>query len=745
MGLVAVRWGRGMILALFAVAVSWVVAAPASAWTHPDPLPYREVSVPVGGDPVGAIMVIHGGAWNGGRERAVAVRSQAQRFVDQGWLVWNVDYRSGDDSIGDVLMWYRMLVAEFSGPICAWGESAGGHLALMLAALEHVNCVLSEGGPTDLTRMNPTLDQSPVPADRWQNSPLRYAIDQPEVFAETEMLLGSAENDLVIPVAPVREFAAALSDDTELQVMRDGTATFIHRNVDPAELEVHRHAERRLLARVAGASAEDTVGSVGVENGTLTVRGAAHAASNLVVTKTARGFDVTDPAGLQALDQCAEVTITRISCETTVGTASILAGDLNDRARITGGVATTIAGEDGDDTLIGGPGSDRLDGGAGKDSLDGGAGPDQMIGGAGTDVADYQSRSSALTLTLDSKANDGAAGEGDTLANDLEWVVGGSGNDKIVGSAAGEALMGQGGNDTIDGGLGADWIRGGAGTDVADYQSRSSALTLTLDSKANDGAAGEGDTLANDLEWVVGGSGNDKIVGSAAGEALMGQGGNDTIDGGLGADWIRGGAGTDVADYQSRSSALTLTLDSKANDGAAGEGDTLANDLEWVVGGSGNDKIVGSAAGEALMGQGGNDTIDGGLGADWIRGGAGKDSADYQIRVEPLTLTLDGKSGNDGAVGEGDTLADDLEWVIGGAGNDVLRGGPVADTLDGGAGDDDLDGLGGRDEVNGGPGADVVRSRDLLIDAIGCGGDEDSVVGDLLDSLLSDCELLDLI
>ena len=43
--------------------------------------------------------------------------------------------------------------------------------------------------------------------------------------------------------------------------------------------------------------------------------------------------------------------------------------------------------------------------------------------------------------------------------------------------------------------------------------------------------------------------------------------------------------------------------------------------------------------------------------------------------------------------------------------------------------------------MRGGAGADTVRSRDLLVDDIGCGAAKDQVVGDLLDLILKDCEL----
>ena len=67
---------------------------------------------------------------------------------------------------------------------------------------------------------------------------------------------------------------------------------------------------------------------------------------------------------------------------------------------------------------------------------------------------------------------------------------------------------------------------------------------------------------------LIGGSGNDRVVGNSSTNTLYGGAGNDILDGGLGADYLSGGGGTDTAYYASRSEALVLNLDGVANDGA---------------------------------------------------------------------------------------------------------------------------------------------------------------------------------
>ena len=170
-----------LFAAVLGVAALLIVpfAQAAAAEPEPEPLPYREIVAPANGrTPVGAMLLIHGGGWLQGEGGVIVMREAAQRYADQGWLVWNIDHRSGQNAFPDVQMWFRTLAAEVEGPICASGGSSGGHLALLLAAHEEVDCVISEGGPTDLTTLDDTVDEYAAAAfgdSRWENSPLRFA------------------------------------------------------------------------------------------------------------------------------------------------------------------------------------------------------------------------------------------------------------------------------------------------------------------------------------------------------------------------------------------------------------------------------------------------------------------------------------------------------------------------------------------------------------------------------------------
>jgi Ca2+-binding RTX toxin-like protein len=320
---------------------------------------------------------------------------------------------------------------------------------------------------------------------------------------------------------------------------------------------------------------------------------------------------------------------------------------------ITGSGGTNwLVGNEGADTIQGMGGADKLeasgcdadvlDGGAGADSLalggnttaQGGPDGDQILsdtgvcapgskddvhGGDGTDLADFSIVTGPLSVSLDDVGNDGWGGA-DNFHADVEDITAGAGGMVLIGSDGPNVLTGGPGNDLLDGRGGADQLSGREGIDVVDYSSRTVPVSLTLDNADNDGAAGEGDGIWADVENLRGGSAADTLAGNAL---------NNVLDGGLGADVMSGGDGVDAVDYFNRTVAVNVTLDSGAgNDGQAGEGDTIASDVEGAFGGLGNDTLAGNAANGFLSGFEGNDKLSDGGGADTLDAGAGNDEID---------------------------------------------------------------------------------------------------------------------
>jgi Ca2+-binding RTX toxin-like protein len=483
------------------------------------------------------------------------------------------------------------------------------------------------------------------------------------------------------------------------------------------------------------------------------------------------------------------------SCDSQ-GIASLVLslGDQNDSLTTDVALPTTVDAGDGNDQIQPmGAAAATVDAGAGDDTIRlTTSASDSFNGGTGRDSIDYGNRSAAIAVSLDDVSNDGAAGENDNVHSDIEVINGGSGPNTLTGSAGNESLYGHSDVDTIDGGGGNDTINAGAspdcgnpdvvdggdgnddvtvgavpavaggagddtihialvcdGTDIdggpgddwADLSTTADSLVVTLDGNANDGPRAGAMDMNVSTESVTGGYGDDVLIGDGGPNRIDGSYGGDLLDGGLGADVLTGGGGGfwvwgdafDVVDYSSRSAPVHADLSgSPGDDGEAGEGDTIASDVAGIWGGSGNDILEGGAN---------HDWFDGGAGADTISGGDGNDVVDYSLRTAPVTADLDGSPGNDGEAGEGDSIASDVESLVGGAGNDVLRGNAAGNSLWGLDGNDELEGGGEWDWVYGDAGDDKLLMRDNFTDKAFCGDGEDLLDRDAVDFVDDeDCE-----
>lgn len=165
-----------------------------------------------------------------------------------------------------------------------------------------------------------------------------------------------------------------------------------------------------------------------------------------------------------------------MKCENAIGGAG------NDTL-IGNGVANTLTGGNGSDTLNGGAGNDRLNGGAGNDKLTGAAGRDIMVGGPGNDIYLF-----------------GAAATQE--------------DDKVT-------ELGKAGSDTLDFSAFRTSVSLKLGTTV--LQTVHTKRRLKLNSTTT-------------FENVIGGSGNDTLVGNGIANTLTGGNGSDTLLGGLGND-----------------------------------------------------------------------------------------------------------------------------------------------------------------------------------------------------------------
>ncbi|MEU4691854.1 calcium-binding protein [Actinoplanes sp. NPDC023714] len=427
-----------------------------------------------------------------------------------------------------------------------------------------------------------------------------------------------------------------------------------------------------ISAGVLGSPAEAASTGVASASGTkITFKAAKGKQNTVVFTLSGRTVTIDDRVAIKAGKGCKAVKgdRTRVRC-TTAKTPTRLYAFLNDRndslvnkAR----VRIDADGGTGNDSLTGGvlndmlngrSGNDKLRGGAGGDLLMGGYGNDKIWGGAGHDIINGQSGNDAV---------DGQSGD--------DRVMGEIGNDHVYGGSGADQISGDVGVDKLYGGAGGDWIdatewdhaspdyySGGSGPDWISYASYQVGVVLDADGvKGDDGARGERDTIAADVEDIRGGAGNDVIAGTPGPNFLYGGPGNDTLRGGAGDDDLEGEEGRDR-----------------------------------LEGGSGNDELTGD---HPYASKFEGDTMLGGSGWDWV---------DYVLRTTGVVVDLDGAVGDDGQPGEKDTVGADVEQVTGGDGDDRITGNGGRNDLDGRDGDDVIRGGGGNDELHGGNGADAL-------------------------------------
>jgi Ca2+-binding RTX toxin-like protein len=322
------------------------------------------------------------------------------------------------------------------------------------------------------------------------------------------------------------------------------------------------------------------------------------------------------------------------------------------------GLGNVITGNNGHNTLDGGAGNDSLAGGGGTDLLIGGSGDDTLSGGAGVDTIDYSAAAGPVTVDLSLGA---AVGDGADVLIGVEAVIGSAAADEITGNGAANLLSGLAGDDYLEGGSGSDTLMGGEGADIlvggsgvdqASYANAQGAVAASL--ATSSGTAGDAaDDFIVGIENLLGGDFADTLEGNAAANLLEGGAGDDLLGGGAGADTLDGGAGVDTVTYAAAATTVTVQLTSSGGTATDqfGSTDTLIS-IDNVVGGSGDDVLLGNGNANQLEGGAGADNINGGAGDDLILGGAG------------------------------------VDVLVGTFGNDTLVGGADADVLNGGAGDD---------------------------------------------------------
>lgn len=253
-------------------------------------------------------------------------------------------------------------------------------------------------------------------------------------------------------------------------------------------------------------------------------------------------------------------------------------------------------------TLKAGSGSDRLN----VSSLPGNTAV-AFFAGLGNNTLAGPNLDSSWSIT---DTNSGQM-NGMTFQN-VQNLIGGWGND-VFSIADGKGVTGK-----IDGGFGVDFI---------DYSAWTTSLTVNLATGTANGI-GLG---VNHIEGVLGGSGNDTLIGNSANDILVGNGGDDTLQGGTGRSILIGGQGTDTLKAGTGDSLmiggstqydnLTAALLSLMNEWQRTDINYLerVNDLRNGGGLNGTNIL---ALGSTVIDDGLANSLTGNLGADWFFQGA---------------------------------------------------------------------------------------------------------------------------
>ncbi|SDE41084.1 Hemolysin-type calcium-binding repeat-containing protein [Belnapia rosea] len=248
----------------------------------------------------------------------------------------------------------------------------------------------------------------------------------------------------------------------------------------------------------------------------------------------------------------------------------------------------------------------------------------------------------------------------------------------------------------------------------------------------------------NDVISVLAGTtGSDLLDGGAGLDRLTGAETDDILIGGAGADTLNGGAGSDTADYSASGAMLVLTLSTSTTSSATSRpsggdatGDVLSN-IENVVGTAFGDLVSGNQLDNQLVGGLGNDTVRGNAGADLLYGDSTTEGA-AQGGVD----LVDGGDGNDTLHGgaANDSLLGSFgnDELHGDAGDDLLSSSSGDDLLDGGDGNDQFVASIGNDTLYGGAGNDDLNASSGNDEVHGGDGNDTATGADGTDSLAGD-------
>jgi dipeptidyl aminopeptidase/acylaminoacyl peptidase len=365
----------------------------------------------------------------------------------------------------------------------------------------------------------PEIDVALNPAtpdghDGWYRSDvsLTWSVVEPE--SPQWLVTTGCENRSITTDQPATSYPCAATSDgrtagpLEVTIKRDATAPTV-------TVTGVRDGTQYVLGSVPAAGCSTTDATSGVRTAA-----AVSVTGGPVGTVTATCTGAADNAGNAAAPASVTYVVKDRAC---AGVAATIVGTPgNDTINGTAAADVIVAG-DGNDTINGLDGNDIICGDYGNDRIKGGAGDDRYDAGAGVDTASFAASPAAVNANLTAGT---AAGEGNDQLVEIENLIGSSFDDVLIGEFGANAIRGGNGKDVIAGSRGNDQLFGDLGAD-------------TFYSGPGDDEAFGGDGA----DTINGDDDNDRLFGEAGDDALLGYAGNDALD--CGADFDRGNGGAE--------------------------------------------------------------------------------------------------------------------------------------------------------------------------------------------------------
>ena len=210
----------------------------------PGPLQVADLWLPEGRGPFPVVLMVHGGCWLSGVAKLTIMNYAAEDLRRRGIAVWNIEYRGVDRTGGgypgtfqdvaaaaDLLAGIAPTYHLRTDRIVAFGHSAGGHLALWLAARGRIPAgsplhaakplpiaaVVSSGGLPDLEVVRAGENCGAGTVEKLVGPP---SVQHPDVYADTspaelgvargQEALISGDQDPIAPPALAEAYVAKM-------------------------------------------------------------------------------------------------------------------------------------------------------------------------------------------------------------------------------------------------------------------------------------------------------------------------------------------------------------------------------------------------------------------------------------------------------------------------------------------------------------------------------------------------------